>query len=284
VIDAVAPALGRSIDWPSPPAMYSYSSIADIGWCPRRWALRSANYPDVWDGYGYPPRPGYGTIRGLALHRAMELLADAAAGISDSVHDLREPAIRCCGGYTELLRRALADVWKSLQRNPRITPYLDQWQLRVEQDIGEFRHLLQKLVAQTPLPASPPVTGPLVTSRGRHTLPNGVYQEIAVQSQALRLKGKIDLLIISEDCDIVIDFKTGEPDPGHKTQLELYALLWSQDERNGKQTAPELRIVYPGHEMNWDPPDLATLQAAASSVAAAVAENDELLTATPPPA
>lgn len=280
---AGATVLGREIDWPPPPTMYSYSSIADIRQCPRRWSLRNAAYPDIWNGYGYPPRPGYGTLRGLVLHRAMELLAQAASGLSGG-EDLRAPAIQQCGGYTQLLRTALKDVWASLQRNPRIAPALANWQLRIEQDIGEFRQLLQKLVAQTPLPPSAHTPGTAAHTRGQVVLGNGVYQEIAVASPSLRLKGKIDLLVVSDQGDIIIDFKTGEPDAGHRTQLEFYALMWSEDARNGKGAIPRLKLVYPDHETDWEAPDAEVLEGAVSSVAAAVAECDDLLSVGPPPA
>ena len=42
--------------WPDPPAEMSVSTNAEIDECPRRWALSAANYPDIWDGRGYPPK------------------------------------------------------------------------------------------------------------------------------------------------------------------------------------------------------------------------------------
>lgn len=42
--------------WPAPPAVMSVSTYAEIEECPRRWALSSAEYPELWGGRGYPPK------------------------------------------------------------------------------------------------------------------------------------------------------------------------------------------------------------------------------------
>ena len=40
--------------WPEPPREMSVSSLRAIESCPRRWALSTASYPNLWRGIGYP--------------------------------------------------------------------------------------------------------------------------------------------------------------------------------------------------------------------------------------
>src|SRR2546430_2535646 len=42
--------------WPSPPTEMSVSTLRELEACPRRWALSSARYPEIWDRVGYPPK------------------------------------------------------------------------------------------------------------------------------------------------------------------------------------------------------------------------------------
>jgi hypothetical protein len=43
--------------WPQLPRWMSFSALLEIEACPRRWALKSATYPSVWNGRGYPRIP-----------------------------------------------------------------------------------------------------------------------------------------------------------------------------------------------------------------------------------
>ena len=42
---------------PGPPPLWSFSSLREVGACPRRYALARASYPDLWDGRGLPADP-----------------------------------------------------------------------------------------------------------------------------------------------------------------------------------------------------------------------------------
>ena len=58
--------------WPEPPRQMSVSSLRAIESCPRRWALSTASYPDLWRGIGYPPRIQRSWLMGSVVHLAIE--------------------------------------------------------------------------------------------------------------------------------------------------------------------------------------------------------------------
>jgi hypothetical protein len=65
--DDAGPAL-----WPEPPAWMSHSSLKEAELCPRRWALRRASYPKIWDKPGYPDMPSLPSLIGDVTHDALE--------------------------------------------------------------------------------------------------------------------------------------------------------------------------------------------------------------------
>lgn len=60
----------RPSRWPEAPRNMSVTAVSEIEACPRRWALRHADYPKLWGGYGYPPRVHMGALLGSITHLA----------------------------------------------------------------------------------------------------------------------------------------------------------------------------------------------------------------------
>ena len=63
--------------WPAPPAEMSVSTYAEIEECPRRWALSSAEYPELWGGRGYPPKLQVAALAGIKTHTSVFPLREA---------------------------------------------------------------------------------------------------------------------------------------------------------------------------------------------------------------
>ncbi|NGN93183.1 PD-(D/E)XK nuclease family protein [Nocardioides sp. KC13] len=112
----------------------------------------------------------------------------------------------------------------------------------------------------------------------------GIHAEREVCSDALRLTGRIDLLVI-DDADVtVIDFKTGEEDADHDNQVRLYALLWHLDDQTNPEGRPatRLEVAYPSRTRAVEPLDQAGLSALESSTVTRVAAaNANTETASP---
>ena len=89
--------------WPAPPNEMSVSSLGEIESCPRRWALASADYPQLWDHPGYPPRLYAASLTGSVVHLALKTVTQALARAgcrlladADAVQ-----VMRGLGGYTK---------------------------------------------------------------------------------------------------------------------------------------------------------------------------------------
>ena len=104
----VAPQLlttGGHWKWPSPPDQMTVSTLLDIEACPRRWALSSADYPDLWSGRGYPARVHIGAVRGSVAHLVVEtVMRDLVqAGCSSAQDGAAVQVMKARGGYTRVV-------------------------------------------------------------------------------------------------------------------------------------------------------------------------------------
>ena len=74
--------MGLAIDgidgfWAEPPQWFSFSSMLEAEACPRRWGLRRATYPGLWEGKGYPDSPNVAALAGNVVHESLEILIRA---------------------------------------------------------------------------------------------------------------------------------------------------------------------------------------------------------------
>ena len=91
--------------WPTAPSDMSVTACAQIEECPRRWALSTANYPELWGGRGYPPPLHIAALAGSVVHLALEIVVKSAARASlPSVNGRVAPQmLRELGGYTRVV-------------------------------------------------------------------------------------------------------------------------------------------------------------------------------------
>lgn len=259
--------------WPSPPASWSYSSLQDLEACPRRWMLSRATYPELWKGRGYPPMPNTAALLGDVVHTALELLVKAlvAAGCESTGTAAAVAVLKQMGGYTAVIERALHWHLRQLEGNPRVND--DRLRrIRVELDlrIPDARAKVQAFLSRTDLPpVGAPKPAPLPDGRSddqrplpRGPLPIGAHAEVELKADRLRLRGRIDLLIINQQGVNIIDYKTGEPDPAHAGQLRTYALLWDLDRvaNPARLSVTALTATYPAGPQTYVPPGEAELR------------------------
>src|SRR5947209_6591660 len=107
--------------WPEPPSRWSYSSIMEFRECPRRWMLRRASYPQIWDRRGYPDLPTLPSLMGDVMHRALEELTAAMVGARCSAagSECGVQVMRDLGGFTALLNRNVVARLDDFTGNPR---------------------------------------------------------------------------------------------------------------------------------------------------------------------
>ena len=91
--------------WPEAPPWMSYSTLSDLEACPRRWALSAAEYPNVWEGSGYPRPPRQAALEGTVVHLSLQKITHALVGSGcASLSDENViSTLRKLGGYTAVV-------------------------------------------------------------------------------------------------------------------------------------------------------------------------------------
>lgn len=253
-------AVGISGIWLGAPDRWSFSTLAEASACPRRYALRRASYPDVWDRPGYPDRVTEAALLGTAVHEGVELVLRELnkAGCTSLADEQAVAAIRRLGGYSKIAARCVDDHLQRLGSNPRMAPQLDGLRARLNRRAAEMRRVIQALVSQSPAAPSKPERGsqqdgdPVKRAR----LGEGRHLEATLVAEELRFAGRIDLLVVHSDHADIIDFKTGQPSESHKLQLHLYGLLWQLDETANARQLPvgSLTLGYVDGTEKVEPP------------------------------
>src|SRR5689334_3856088 len=123
--------------WPAPPSPWSFSTLREIEACPRRWALSSAAYPEIWQSAGYPPSLTVKALAGQVIHEAVELISTSLS--QSACTNLRDAAavevLRRIGGLTAILRSLIESNLARVRINPRMSHAVEQIAMELFRDI-----------------------------------------------------------------------------------------------------------------------------------------------------
>ena len=225
----------RPSSWPTALPWMSYSTLSDLETCPRRWALSAAEYPNVWEGSGYPRQPQQAALEGTVVHLSLQKITRALGGsgrasLSDenAISTLRE-----IGGYTAVVLASLELALQPYKRNPRAGPIIEGMRRRLSARVPELRLRIQRLLTRISLTErqvgelQTAVNHPCIESRSM--LLQGAYAEVEIRAAEMGWRGSADLLTLSSTGCEIRDFKTGTPKQEHELQVRTYALLWARD-------------------------------------------------------
>ena len=107
---------------PEVPALWSYSSLAMLEACPRRWMLERADYPGLWDRRGYPVVPIRAAVFGSVAHLIIERLSHAMETTDDAVAPLNTvDVLRALGGWAQVAEAAVDEALADFDDNPRVS-------------------------------------------------------------------------------------------------------------------------------------------------------------------
>ncbi len=260
------PAVGPKA-WPAAPSEMSVSSLGEIEVCPRRWALASADYPELWDGRGYPSRLFIASLTGSVVHLALETVTKGLArGGCTSVDDAGAVQVmKGLGGYTKLITDCVQRILNRFANNPRAEPIVEVALRSLRSRIPEMRAEAQSLLGRVKLHRGTAAVETKIAARDRRRTPlgPGTYPEIELHAPGIGWRGTVDLLTVSAASCEIVDFKTGGQDDAHKFQVRVYALIWSRDsELNPTARAVDrLTLSYPTREVRVDPPTPTELDA-----------------------
>ena len=279
--------------WPDLPAEMSVSTHAEIDECPRRWALSTAEYSDIWGGRGYPPKLQVAALAGSAVHLALELITKqlARSGVL-SLNDPSAPQVlKELGGYTRVVEDCADRILKRFSDNPRALPLIEYAQRTLRGQVPTLRARVQSMLsrlrfakgapqvsaASTPKTAPPPRRSPLG---------NGTHAEVEVRAKRIGWKGKVDLLVLGDNACEITDFKTGAVDDAHEFQVRVYAVLWGlDDELNPSGRAVDrLVLAYENQDVEIEPPSAQELDDLGRNLLARRRASEAALAARPPAA
>ena len=252
------------LSWPDAPQDISVTALTEIEACPRRWALRCADYPALWERRGYPPRVHTGALLGNVVHLALDtIIGELTRAHCPSVKDTAAiEVMRTLGGYTHVLDNCIERVIDRLRVNPRAQRHLEFFARFVRTRIPHLRTTVQSMLSRTRLETGES-RGYGSSSGFRRPLTTGTYSELEVRAKRIGWKGKVDLLAISPEACEITDFKTGTPSVAHRFQIAVYALLWTLDkERNPRgRSADRLILAYDSGEVEIPVPNSHGLKA-----------------------
>lgn len=245
--------------WPDAPEDMTVSALNDIEACPRRWALSSAGYPELWNSRGYPPRVYPSALAGTLVHAVLETVTrELVRAGCPSVHDASAVnVLKALGGLSAIIASSTDRFIDRLSANPRIAGQIDQIARTLRAQSAELRVRVQTMLCRRQLP--PGLRTPSAVGDGRRTrtpLAFGVYCELELQAPHIKWKGKADLLTYTKSMCELTDFKTGGHSDEHRFQLKAYALLWSCDsELNpSKHLVDRLVLAYPDGDVEIPTP------------------------------
>ena len=232
--------MGLAIDgidgfWAEPPQWFSFSSMLEAETCPRRWGLRRATYPDLWEGTGYPDSPNVAALTGNVVHESLEIIIRALvrSGCSSTQDPEAVAVLRTLGGYSAIIQRVTEEQIRRLENNPRCHSRHEYLRRELTLRSAEMRRATQSLLSRSIIAADVGQTRSRERSDNsespttvRGHLPDGTYPELSRRSTRLRMTGRADLVTMSGGDVRIVDYKTGAPSEHHSEQLRTYALIW----------------------------------------------------------
>jgi hypothetical protein len=276
----------------APPEFWSYSTLKEVGECPRRFALTHARYPDLWDRPMYPTLPNPAALFGNVVHAALEVVVRAFvdAGVT-SVNGVEgTDVLRELCGLTSIVEDATTKELAPLDDNPRLT---NDQRRRLARNLRarapEARMQVQTYLSRTPFTPSANAhavnPSPGASAPRRRALQEGSHAEVRLVAPDLSLTGRIDLLTIAGPSVTIVDYKSGAPSAAHQEQLWLYALLWvSDDVANPDGRAVDALVAaYRERDAAVETPSAAELDDMAKAYGTRVGDaNSELRSSDPP--
>ncbi len=220
--------------WPEAPRWMSFSTLLELEACPRRWALKAAQYPEVWEHTGYPSVPQSAALEGVVVHSAIERIASALAerGCASLRDESAIETLMELGGYTGIVGECIGRALRQYQGNPRAESVLETVRRGLATHLPELRSRVQRQVSRIrpAVRVSRPISTTIQPERQtRSQIHDGYHVEVEVRVPELAWHGFVDLLALSKDFCEIRDFKTGAMKDAHEFQLRIYAFLWARD-------------------------------------------------------
>jgi hypothetical protein len=269
--------------WPIPHETLSYTTLREIEKCPRCWALSHAAYPDIWEKNGYPQIPSVPAVFGTIVHRAVESITREL--IETGCESTEDPCLvqilRSHGGWSKILMSLVDEVLPEKNHNPRLDKRYGILRAKTSSQVPKMRETAQNILRRIDLGCSQKRNSGKTKSKA---LKFGSYSEVYLESSDIQFHGRIDLIKITEDGCVIIDFKTGHRCTEHELQVQIYALLWWLDTNHNptRKRATKLGLSYKNGDVWLEGPSEDKLRHLKSKLIERASQARMSLTCEPP--
>lgn len=276
-------------EWPTAPTWMTFTTLQNVLSCPRRWALQHGQYPEIWDGDGYPRRLAPAALWGQVVHESVAVVLSALseAGCSSVRSSKAVQVMKELGGFSKVVRQQLRATLKEIRENPRMVGRDELLEEQLRAKVPAMRGAVQGLVARANVvPRAQFHSVRDHREQVRASLGAGTYTELWLQATTIGWGGYIDLLVVKDQQATIVDFKTGAPKDNHAEQVRLYSVLWWLDEtlNPSKRPVQELRLEYPDKTVHIEPPTREEREAIADDLKQRRTTVQSVLEERPPPA
>ena len=228
--------------------IWSASTLNEIEECPKRFALRRANFPEIWSRAGFPNRISAAQVKGIVVHEVVSMIMNSVQNSSELAEKSVMSFLKERGGYLELLRFILDKELLSTKSNPRAELMVEAIKREILADLSELRGQVQYFVKESINKL--PTASPRVKNEEINEIRSTTFQILPINSEfkivdsEFPIEGYLDLLLTNEEIDHIIDYKTSKTiHDQYWDQLRLYAWLWYRSAKNLRKGDCRIEVI-----------------------------------------
>ena len=228
--------------------IWSASTLNEVEECPKRFALRRANFPEIWSRAGFPNRISAAQVKGIVVHEVVSMIMNSVQISSELPEICIMSFLKERGGYLELLKITLEKELLSASSNPRAELMVETIRREVLADLSELRGQVQYFVKES-INKVPAINTRLdnleINAKASNTFQiPPINSEYKIVDSEFPIEGYLDLLLTNEDIDHIIDYKTSKTiHDEYWDQLSLYAWLWNRSAKNLRKGDCRIEVI-----------------------------------------
>jgi hypothetical protein len=152
------------------------------------------------------------------------------------------------GGYAKILKDAVEQELETHRKNPRAVLLIDSVNKEIMENLSLLREQVQFFVKKSVSQIAVNVRKSSTSFEGAHNYSQSIMRhvnsEFKISDEQLPIEGYLDLLIVNNQVDQIIDYKTSKTIYAeYWDQLRLYAWLWNRSPKNLKKSDCIIKVI-----------------------------------------